>query len=60
MARVVLHLEPHEGPHTKLFPRNFSGGVLQKLKQLVKQIDPEPKVLNIANTRWAGVPWTVS
>ena len=59
-TKIVLHLEPHQGPASKLFPRNLAAGVLQKLKQLVKHIDPEPKVLNIANTRKAAVPWTVS
>lgn len=57
--RVVLHLEPHVGPHTALFPRRFEASVLQKLKQLVKAIDPNPLVLKIANTAKAGVPWTV-
>ena len=59
-TRIVLHLEPHDGQHSKLFPSNFSGGVLQKLKQLVKGIDPNPLVLNIANTPRAGVPWAVA
>jgi len=59
-TKIVLHLEPYRGPATKLLPRNPAAGVLQKLKQLVKHIDPEPKVLNIANTRKAAVPWTVS
>jgi len=57
--RVVLHLEPHTGPHSKLFPANFSASVLQKLRQLVRSIDPKPLVLNIADTPSAGVPWTV-
>lgn len=59
-TKIVLHLEPYQGPATKLLPRNPAAGVLQKLKQLVKHIDPDPRVLNIANTRKAGVPWTVS
>jgi hypothetical protein len=59
-TKIVLHLEPYQGPATKLLPRNPAAGVLQKLKQLVKHIDPEPRVLNIANTRKAGVPWMVS
>ena len=59
-TKIVLHLEPYQGPATKLLPRNPAAGVLQKLKQLVKHIDPEPRVLNIENTRKAGVPWTVS
>ena len=59
-TKIVLHLEPYQGPATKLLPHNPAAGVLQKLKQLVKHIDPEPKVLNIGNTRKARVPWTVS
>lgn len=59
-TRIVLHLEPYQGPATKLLPRNPAAGVLQKLKQLVKHIDPEPKVLNITTSRKAAVPWTVS
>ena len=58
--RIVLHLEPHTGPHSALFPAGFAANVLQKLQQLVQAIDPKPLVLNIANTRAAGVPWTVS
>ena len=58
--RVVLHLEPHVGPHTALFPAGFAASVLQKLRQLVVATDPNPLVLNIANTAAAGVPWTVS
>ena len=58
--RVVLHLEPHTGAHTALFPSNFSANVYQSLKQLLRTIDPNAQVLNIANTPAAGVPWTVS
>lgn len=58
--RVVLHLEPHTGPHTALFPIGFAASVLQKLRQLVQTIDSNPLVLSIANTPAAGVPWTVS
>jgi len=58
--RIVLHLEPHTGAHTALFPAGFAASVLQKLQQLVQAIDPKPLVLNIANTPAAGVPWTVS
>ncbi|MGO8688655.1 MAG: hypothetical protein ACLQLG_03395 [Thermoguttaceae bacterium] len=57
--RVVLHLEPHTGPHSALFPAGFPASVLQKLKQLVRAIDPNPLVLSMANTAAAGVPWTV-
>lgn len=58
--RIVLHLEPHTGAHTALFPKGFAANVLQKLRQLVKAIDPNPLVLNIANTHLSGVPWSVS
>jgi len=58
--RIVLHLEPHLGAHTALFPVNFSVNVYQALKALVAHIDPKPLVLNIANTAQAGVPWSVS
>lgn len=60
LKRVVLHLEPHTGPHSALFPAGFPASVLQQLKQLVKAIDANPLVLNIANTPAAGVPWTVA
>jgi hypothetical protein len=58
--RLVLHLEPHIGQHTALFPSGFAASVLQQLRQLAKAIDPNPLVLNIANTPNSGVPWTVS
>lgn len=58
--RVVLHLEPHTGPHSRLFPGNFSGGVLQKLRQLLRDVDPQPFVLNLASTPRANVPWSVA
>lgn len=62
--RVVLHLEPHpnDGPHHKLFKKEFSADVLQKLRQHIKQmaeVDPEPLVLNIKTTPRARVPWRV-
>ncbi len=58
-VRIVLLLEPHVGPHTALFPAGFSASVLQKLRQLVKTIDPNPLVLNLANAASSGVPWSV-
>lgn len=61
-TNVVLHLEPHTGPHSALFPINFSANVLQKLKQLLNASDSKPAmilVLRISNTAQAGVPWTV-
>lgn len=60
VKRIVLHLEPHTGPHTALFPAGFAASVLQRLRQLVTAIDSNPLVLNIANTPASGVPWTVS
>ena len=58
-TRIVLHLEPHTGRHTALFPAGFAASVLQKLRMLVSAIDPNPLVLNISHTPKAGVPWTV-
>lgn len=58
--RVVLHLEPHVGVHSALFPAGFAASVFQKLRQLVPAIDPNPLVLNIADTPSVGVPWTVT
>jgi hypothetical protein len=59
--RVVLHLEPHSGPHSALFPPTFTAPhVFQKLQQLVRSVDPRPLVLSIATTPRAGVPWSVS
>ncbi len=57
--RVVLHLEPHTGPHSALFPAGFAANVLQQLRRLVRHIDPNALVLNIANTPASGVSWTV-
>jgi len=58
--RIVLHLEEHTGQRSTLFPAGFSALVLQRLRQLVRNIDRDPLVLNLANTPKAGVPWTVS
>lgn len=58
--RVVLHLEPHTGAHSALFPAGFAASVLQQLRRLVATIDPNPLVLNITNTPATGVPWAVS
>ena len=59
-TKVVLHLEPHVGHHSKLFPAGFRAGVLQKLSQLLRDVDKRPMVLDIASTPRADVPWTVS
>ncbi len=58
--QIVFHLEPYAGAATKLFPRDPTAGVLQKLRQLLRDADPKPMVLSTANTRKADVPWTVS
>jgi hypothetical protein len=55
--RVILHLE-QPAKHSKLFPRIFdTEKVRQKLRTLVKPIDPHPRVVELGNL--AGVPWTV-
>lgn len=47
--RVVLHLEQPKR-HSKLFPRAIDPSkVLQKLKTLIKPIDPHPKVVESHN-----------
>lgn len=60
-VRVVLHLEPHPptGTRTALFPINFPVNVLLKLRQLLRDVDLNPRVLSVANTHTSGVPWTV-
>lgn len=55
--RVILHLEQSMNP-SKLFPRINPANIHQKLKQLIKAIDPHPLVLESA--RMEGVAWTVS
>jgi hypothetical protein len=57
--RVVLHLEPHAGPHSRLFPVNFAANVRMKLRQLVRHLDTHALVVDCARTGAAGVPWTV-
>ncbi|MCE5273405.1 hypothetical protein LLH00_19175 [bacterium] len=60
--RIVFHLEPYvgSGPGARLFLANTAANILGKLKQLVKDIDPKPLVLNIENTPAADVPWSVA
>jgi len=54
--RVVLHLE-QPAKHSKLFPRAIDPAkIQQKLKQLIKAIDPHPTVVELA--RMNGVAWT--
>jgi hypothetical protein len=60
-VRVVLHLEPYTGAPSKLFPVNPNpANIQQKLKQLTRDLDPNPLVLSISTTAKANVPWTVS
>ncbi len=43
--RVILHLE-QPARHSKLFPRSIDpADVQQKLKQLIRAVDPHPKVV---------------
>jgi hypothetical protein len=54
--RVVLHLE-QPPQHSRLFPRAINpAAVLQRLKQLIKAIDPHPRVVEKASI--VGIPWT--
>ena len=56
--RVVLHLE-QPLKHSKLFPRAIApANVLQRLKQLIKAIDPHPLVVEKAQMN--GVAWSVN
>lgn len=55
--RVVLHLEQPQ-KHSKLFPRAIDPAkVTQRLKQLIKAIDPHPVVLEMKEMR--NVMWKV-
>ena len=53
---VVLHLEQPER-HSKLFPRVYNpANVKQSLKQLIKAIDPHPRVMGtggLGNPAWS-------
>ena len=56
--RVVLHLE-QPAKHSKLFPRAIDPAqVTQKLRQLLKAIDPHPQVVAIG--RLGDVGWSVT
>ena len=56
--RVVLHLE-QPAKQSKLFPRAIDpAAVQQRLKQLIKAIDPHPLVLETG--RLGEVAWTVT
>ena len=53
--RAVLHLEQPKTP-SRLYPRAYNpASIQQKLKQLLKPIDPHPKVVELA--RMEDVPW---
>ncbi len=55
--RVVLHLE-QPVTHSRLFPRAIDpADVQQKLRTLIKPIDPHPMVDQ--STQMQGLPWTV-
>jgi hypothetical protein len=56
--RVVLHLEQREKP-SKLFPRKIDlANVQQRLRQLVKSVDPHACVRESSDMQ--GCPWGVS
>ncbi|WPD23069.1 MAG: hypothetical protein SD837_00615 [Candidatus Electrothrix scaldis] len=56
--RVVLHLE-QPAKHSKLFPRAIDpADIQQKLRKLVKAIDPHPLVIEKA-VNLDRVPWSV-
>lgn len=56
--RFVLHLE-QSTKHSKLFPRALDPAKIQeKIRQLIKPIDPHPRVTEL-NDR-ARLPWTVT
>ena len=56
--KVVLHLE-QPAQHSKLFPRAIDpANVQQRLRQLIKAIDPHPLVVETGRMR--GVAWAVN
>lgn len=58
--RVVLHLEPHAGTSKLFSVVPSAANVRQRLVQLLKDVDSNPLVLNMANTKKAEVPWSVT
>lgn len=58
--RVVLHLEPHQGKSKFLKHVPSQAFVRQKLRQTLKDIDPNPLVLDMSTTPKAKVPWSVT
>lgn len=58
VIRVVLHVEQVQKP-SRLFPRGIDPAkVEQRLRQLIKFVDPHPRV--VESTSMRGVPWTVA
>ena len=56
--KVVLHLQ-QPSKNSKLFPRAISAAsVLQRLKQLIKAIDPHPRV--VETNSMFDIPWEVT
>lgn len=56
-VRVVFHLEQPAKPSTML-PRSYAlAGLLQKLKQMVRIIDPHPMVVESSSK--VQPPWTI-
>lgn len=54
--RIILHLE-QPARHSALFPRAYDpASIQQKLKQIVKPIDPHPRVIEL--NRMDPVPWS--
>lgn len=53
--RVVLHLE-QPSRHSKPFPRYYDrSNIQEKMKQILKPIDPHPKVIELNDMEY--VPW---
>ncbi|MCX6378150.1 MAG: hypothetical protein NT023_01525, partial [Armatimonadetes bacterium] len=56
--RIVLHLE-QPNTHSKLFPRAINlANVQDKLKKLIKSVDPHPQVVEMSQMR--SLSWSVS
>ncbi len=56
--KVVLHLE-QPAKHSTLHPRAINpAAISQRLKQLIKGIDPHPRVVEKASM--VGIPWNVT
>jgi hypothetical protein len=57
-SRIVLHLEVPAGGRALFASSTRRANVLNRLKQLVKSVDPHPLVVSRSDNR--RVPWTVS